>query len=225
MENRIWVAMTLLVSLSVAALSPLPAQQTAPAKEPSAAEKPTLSKARFLITGLHCPPCTSTVERSLKSAKGVRSIKVDWSTKNALVEFDESVIPAQKVAKMIAGTPHMMGNDMRYTGWLALKVADVDKDEIAAKAKESLGKVKGVAKIAIYPKQGSVGIAFTDDGKVTIRDLLSALEAAGLKGSAIETSSRSTGGLADDGMAMDATGGQSEFENINDAFGTVLTPA
>src|SRR4051794_26427740 len=45
----------------------------------SAAEtKPQVQKSTFLISGLHCPPCTSTVERSLKGVKGVRSAKVDW---------------------------------------------------------------------------------------------------------------------------------------------------
>jgi copper chaperone CopZ len=190
MTKLIPLAVALICGVGLGGVLPLRAQENAPAKEQPAVEKPAaapqkpaLSKARFLITGLHCPPCTTTVEQSLKKAKGVRSIKVDWNTKNAVVEFDESVVPAQKVASLIAATPHMMGNDMRYGGWLALKVAGVDDEKVAAKAKEALGKVKGVSKVVVYPRQGSVGVAFTNDGKVTTQELLSALEAAGLKGS------------------------------------------
>ncbi len=180
------LAISLVCSLGFAAGSSAEAQEAATPK------KAALSKANFLITGLHCPPCTSTVEGSLRKTKGVQSIKVDWNTKNAVVEFDETVIPAQKVAALIAGTPHMMGNDMRYAGWLAIKVAGVDKDETAAKTKEALGKVKGVAKVAVYPKQGSVSVAFTGDGKLTIQELLLALEAAGLKGTSYAESANKT---------------------------------
>src|SRR5262245_3500641 len=82
------------------------------------AAEPT--KATFLVTGLHCPPCTSTVQGSLSRVKGVQSVSVDWNTKNAKVVFDESVLPAQALAAAIEGTPHMMGGGMRYGGWLAL---------------------------------------------------------------------------------------------------------
>ncbi|MBS0266225.1 MAG: cation transporter [Planctomycetes bacterium] len=174
------------VAMAGAVLADPPATQTAEEK-PSAPEssqketKPSFSNGKFLITGLHCPPCTSTVEGSLRKTKGVRAIKVDWQTKNALVEFDESVVSAQKIATLIAATPHMMGSGMKYGGWLALRIDGVDKDETAAKAKEVLGMVNGVAKVAVYPKQSSVGVGFTSEGNVTMKELLAALEKAGLK--------------------------------------------
>src|SRR4051812_29403749 len=69
-------------------------------------------KATFLVTGLHCASCTDTIEKSLKMANGIRSISVDWKTKKARVEFNEAILPAQKVAQLVANTPHMMGPDM-----------------------------------------------------------------------------------------------------------------
>lgn len=164
------------------ALDPVTSSPNFSPDETTAAKtEPTSSRANFLITGLHCPPCTSTVEGSLRKAKGVKSIKVDWQTKNAVVEFDERVISAQKIANAIATTPHMMGGGMKYSGWLAIKVAGIETDETAAKAKDVLGKVKGVAKVAVYPKQDSVGVAFAKDGGVTMKELLAALNDAGLK--------------------------------------------
>ena len=181
--------------------------EVAPEKTAGASTKASLASAQFMITGLHCPPCTTTVEDSLRKTKGVRSVKVDWKTKNAVIAFDESLIPAQKIAARIAATPHMMGSDLKYGGWLALKVAGVDKPETAAKAKKALEDVKGVARVAVYPKNESVGVAFGAEGNVTMHDLLAALEAAGLKGSSfaestVKTSFRSAIANADDDMDM-----------------------
>src|SRR4051794_21539581 len=75
------------------------------------AAEPT--KATFLVTGLHCPPCTSTVQGSLSRVNGVKSVSVDWNTKSAKIAFDESVLPAQSLATAIERTPHMMGAGMR----------------------------------------------------------------------------------------------------------------
>src|SRR4051794_10457540 len=63
-----------------------------------------LKKATFTITGLHCPPCTRTVQSSLAKVPGVKSATVDWKTKSAKVEFDESKTSAQKLAQLVAGT-------------------------------------------------------------------------------------------------------------------------
>jgi copper chaperone CopZ len=190
-----------------ALLETLGGDEAAPEKSAGASKKASLASANFLITGLHCPPCSTTVEDSLRKTKGVRSVKVDWKAKNATVAFDEGVISAQKVAARIAATPHMMGGDMKYGGWLALKVAGVDQAETAAKAKKVLEGVKGVAKVAIYPKNESVGVAFGAEGSVTMHDLLAALEAAGLKGSSfaestVKTSFRTAAAEAHDDMSM-----------------------
>src|SRR6267142_7205817 len=75
------------------------------------------TKAIFQIIGLHCPPCTNTVQSSLSRVKGIKSVAVDWNAKNAKVVFDENVLPAQSLAAAIDGTPHMMGASMHYSGW------------------------------------------------------------------------------------------------------------
>jgi copper chaperone CopZ len=150
-----------------------------PSRSGTEEKKPT--KATFLVTGLHCPPCTRTVESSLGHVKGLRSIKVDWKTKNARIEFDEAILPAQKVAQLIAATPHMMGRTMQYGGWLALKVPDLKDDASARQVKDVLSKVEGVRQVATYPKQHSVGIAFAPKGDLTTAQLIDVLNKAGIK--------------------------------------------
>src|SRR5262245_59253512 len=106
------------------------------ADDPKPTEKPpevkaSRTKATFLITGLHCPPCTRTVEASLARTKGIKSVTVDWRTHNAKIEFDETLLPAQSLSQLIAGTPHMMGRGMQYGGWLALKAEGVKEPKTA----------------------------------------------------------------------------------------------
>ena len=145
----------------------------------SANDKHSLTMSTYLITGLHCPPCTRTVESSLVRVEGIHSVKVDWKSKNAQVEFDEAVIPAQKISTLIAATPHMMGGNLHYGGWLALKVSEVDSDTSAKPVEAVLEKIAGVAHTTAYPKQHSVAVQFSGKGDVTSDQLISALTKAG----------------------------------------------
>ena len=144
--------------------------------EPAAA-----TKATFVISGLHCPPCTATVQNSLTRVKGVKSVSVDWNTKNAKVEFDESVLPAQALAAAIDSTPHMMGAGMRYSGWLALKVPAIKDDASGQKAKDVLSKVEGVSKVVVYPSAHSAVVQFAGKGTLTSRKLTEALAKEGIE--------------------------------------------
>lgn len=145
------------------------------------AEAEGLKKATFTISGLHCPPCTRTVQASLAKMPGVKSAKVDWKMKSAKIEFDEDKTSAQQVAQGIAATPHMMGSGMRYGGRLALSVPGINDDAGAAAAEEALQQTQGVAAVVAFPVQHTVSIAFDNAGKTTIRDLVAALEKAGFK--------------------------------------------
>jgi copper chaperone CopZ len=161
--------LSLALTFAVAAIA-LPVW-TATAQEPAK----TSTKATYLITGLHCPPCTRTVEGSLGRIKGVKSVSVNWNTKNAKIEFDESVLPAQALAAAVEGMPHMMGGGMRYGGWLALKVPIITDDASGAKVKEALSKIEGVKSVAVYPKQHSAAVLFGGKGSLSSNQMIEAL--------------------------------------------------
>jgi copper chaperone CopZ len=148
------------------------------ADEPAAPTKGT-----YLITGLHCPPCTKTVEGSLTRVKGVKSVSVDWRTKNAKIEFDESILPAQVLAQKIGETPHMMGRDMQYAGLLSLKVPSVKDDATGKVVKDALADVEGISRVVAYPAQHAIGIAFKPNGKMTSQKVIELLVAAGIEAS------------------------------------------
>ena len=171
MKSRPFVLSIALLSITLTAF----AEETRQKSD----ERDKTVKATYLITGLHCRPCTKTVESSLQNAKGIHSITVDWKSKEARIEFDEAVLPAQKVAKLIADTPHMMGRNMHYDGWLALKVSEVDSDETAKPVVDFLQKIEGIKRVAAYPKQHSVALQFDTKGPVTNAQLIRALAKAG----------------------------------------------
>jgi copper chaperone CopZ len=105
---------------------------------------------------------------------------VDWNSKTAKVEFDENALSAQKLAQTIAGTPHMMGGGMHYSGWLTLKVPELKDEATAKQVKDVLEKQKGVKRVASYPKQHAVNVEFDGDGSATTRELLDAVASIGL---------------------------------------------
>ena len=149
---------------------------------PVYSDEPTGStKATFQIMGLHCPPCTNTVQSSLSRVNGIKSVAVDWNAKNAKVEFDENVLPAQALASAIDGTPHMMGATMRYSGWLALKVPSVTDEASGQKVKDMLGKVDGVKTVAVYPAQHSAAVLFAGKGTTSSKQLIDALAKDGIE--------------------------------------------
>ncbi len=136
-------------------------------------------KATYVLTGLHCQGCVKTIESSLSHATGIESVTVDWKAKDAHIEFDESIISAQKVARLIADTPHMMGKNMHYEGLLALNVSEVENDASAKSATDVLRKIEGVKRATALPKQHTVEVQFDAKGRVTEAQLLSALKDAG----------------------------------------------
>lgn len=111
----------------------------------------------------------------------------------ATITFDENAISAQEVANAMSGTAHMMGKGMQYGGVLVLSVRGVGEGPTATKATQALNKVEGVAKVLLYPRQQAVGIQFTGKGKVTSKQLLDALAAAGLKGTQYTAKRGATG--------------------------------
>jgi hypothetical protein len=97
--------------------------------------------------------------------------------------FDEGLLSAQEVARLMLATPHMMGGDMRYTGAFALKVAGIEDRGKAQAAEDALRNVPGVAKVWMYLKQGAVAVEFSSEGDVSSSQLIEALSAAGLTAS------------------------------------------
>jgi copper chaperone CopZ len=143
------------------------------------AEDPKLVEATLLVTGLHCPPCTKTVEASVAPFPGVQSIVVDWKTKAAKVTFDPAATSVWRIVERIGGTRHMMGGRLKYAAWLGLSIPELKDDKAAAAIKRALQGVEGVAAVSAYPKQHIVAVLFDGKAALEVEELLRAIKEAG----------------------------------------------
>ena len=146
------------------------------------AQKGGITRAMYWVPNQHCPDCAMALEWSLRKIGGIKSVTVNFPTRWATVEFDESHISAQEVSRAMFQAPHAMGKDIKYRGFLLLSVLAKDKAAIT-KATTTLEKMDGVAKAVYFPQTKFVAIQFADKGKVTSTQLINALESAGIKAS------------------------------------------
>ena len=51
------------------------------------------------VSGMTCNTCTITVRKALEKVDGVKKVKVDYDSKTATVEFDDSKTSPEKLAE------------------------------------------------------------------------------------------------------------------------------
>ncbi len=146
--------------------------------------------ARLQITGLHCAPCAKTVEKSLQRVQGVKSVKVDWKTKTAQVELDESRLPVQQLAAAIGETPHMMGGELSYAGWLSLWAEELKDPKTAKAAEAAVSMLPGIEQATAFTRRKGISILFSTEGELTTQEIVAALEAIGVHAKAQPVTAR-----------------------------------
>lgn len=62
---------------------------------------PDLSKAKFLVSGMHCAGCKGTVEKALTAVEGVFKADVNLATERAVVEFDDEQTDTDEIIKRV----------------------------------------------------------------------------------------------------------------------------
>ena len=58
-------------------------------------------KKQFSIEGMHCGACSAGIEMFLSNTEGVISAKVDYNSKKADVEYDDSKIKDTDIIKTV----------------------------------------------------------------------------------------------------------------------------
>jgi len=56
----------------------------------------------FSIPEIHCMSCEALIRLSLKKLPGIKQSSVNYKTKNATIEFDNSLISKDKIKQQIA---------------------------------------------------------------------------------------------------------------------------
>lgn len=60
------------------------------------------TKTKFKIQGMHCQSCAKSVEFALMDQIGVDKASADFGSKDLNVEYDESVIGPEQMAKAVS---------------------------------------------------------------------------------------------------------------------------
>ena len=50
-----------------------------------------MKKLKITIEGMHCAPCSSNIERSLKKVSGIKEVSISLMLKKGTIEADDSV--------------------------------------------------------------------------------------------------------------------------------------
>jgi Cu+-exporting ATPase len=72
-----------------------------------------VKKVEINVEGMHCASCSNLITRALKKAPGVVNVNVNYASRKARVEYDESVTDEQKLVALIIskGYPSKIGTD------------------------------------------------------------------------------------------------------------------
>ena len=74
---------------------------------------PGESTVQYRVEGMMCGiNCPKKVNKSLNGIDGIKSCKVDFKTKTAIVVFDDEKINSDKIAKTIAKSTYYKVNDL-----------------------------------------------------------------------------------------------------------------
>ena len=98
-------------------------------------ENAVIAKAEFNIEGMQCAiGCARTIEKKLSDMEGVKSAKVDFDKKLAMVEYDEAKVNTNSLEQTVTKTSDKYSvNNMKtvesFTSNFAKKKKDDDKKE------------------------------------------------------------------------------------------------
>ncbi|MGB7788979.1 heavy metal translocating P-type ATPase [Methanoregula sp.] len=72
-----------------------------------------VKKVEINVEGMHCASCSTLISRALKKAPGVVNVNVNYASRKARVEYDESQTDEQKLVALITskGYPSKIGTD------------------------------------------------------------------------------------------------------------------
>jgi hypothetical protein len=105
-----------------------------------------MKRATFMISGLHGPRDALRLERYLASHQGIRRAVVRWDFREAKTEFDEHIVSAQAVTRLIAKS-NAGRHAEELVARLLLKVPSVRIEEKARLPAYVLSKLPGVESV------------------------------------------------------------------------------
>ncbi|MEK6917187.1 MAG: copper ion binding protein, partial [Nanoarchaeota archaeon] len=138
-------------------------------------------KATLTISGMHCASCAVKIEQGLKNTKGVKSANVNLTTNKATIEYDDSKTGISKFEDVVKKKGYSVVKDEA-----TLHVEGMMSDHCANIVKNSLEKLDGVVQAKTNFSTQKAIISY-DSSKITINEMIKAVDKAGYKASQLES--------------------------------------
>src|SRR3989344_102941 len=100
------------------------------------------NKHSIKIGGMHCASCAQTIEKKLKSLKGIKKVNVNFATESANVEYDPKLVSDINIEKAVENTGYKVlkaaGNELNF------KIIGMDNSHCVNTIENALNLVKGI---------------------------------------------------------------------------------
>ncbi len=137
-------------------------------------------KIAFTIGGMHCASCAVNIENSLKKVNGVKSANVNYATKKAVIECEDTADISQFEEVVKKKGYQVIKDEAR------LHVEGMMSDHCANIVKNSLEKLDGVFE-AKTNFSSQTAIIYYDSSKLNVSQLIKAVDKAGYKASKLKS--------------------------------------
>src|SRR3989338_3157372 len=91
---------------------------------------------------MHCASCAQTIEKKLKSLKGIKKVNVNFATESANVEYDPKLVSDINIEKAVENTGYKVlkaaGNELNF------KIIGMDNSHCVNTIENALNLVKGI---------------------------------------------------------------------------------
>ncbi|MGM0460169.1 MAG: heavy metal translocating P-type ATPase [Bacteroidota bacterium] len=131
----------------------------------------------FYVKGMMCAGCSSSVEKSLNQAEGVRQANVNLASETATVDFDESITDRQELSEVVKDAGYEL--EVPQNGQKKiLKITGMHCAGCSSAVESALNDVEGVRSASVNLTSEKAMVKVIPD-TASVQDLIKAVEDAG----------------------------------------------
>jgi len=141
-------------------------------------------RAMLKIGGMSCASCAQTIEKNLKKKKGVLKASVNFASQRAMVDYDTALLNPEEIEKVILDAGYKV---IKAAGekTVEFKVIGMSSDHCAGVVKNAVEKLEGVKEVETSFPNSYARVSY-DESKLSTRQIIRAISAAGYKPELIE---------------------------------------
>lgn len=165
-------------------------------------------KVNLPIKGMTCASCAQTIEKNLNKKKGVTKAAVNFASQTAIVSYDSALVEVEDVEKVIEDTGYKV---IKLPGERSVefKVMGMASDHCAGVVKKAVERLKGVKEVETNYSNSYARVSY-DESKLSTRQIMKAISAAGYKPQLIE--------VGEDAVEVEKKARQKEIRTLKRKF-------